>query len=373
MAWKEETIMSQKEEFIRRALERETCFSNLCREYQITRKTGYRLLHRYQAEGWRGLEPRSKKPLSSPFHVNRKVEEQIIETRLQFPTCGARKILKYLSNLGIKYLPAPSTTTLILKRNHLISIEESLKRQKLIRFEKEQPNELWQMDFKGKFQLLTKQTCYPLTIIDDCSRFSLTIKACANEQSVSVKQQLRFIFEKFGLPHQINVDNGNPWGNSKLLRHTALTVWLMRLGIRVSHSRPRHPQTNGKCERFHRTLKNDLIMRYPMRSFSHAQKLFDHFREQYNHVRPHEAIDMEVPAKRYQHSERVMPRDLPAIEYEKHAIVRNVRGNGYISYQNQSFLVGEAFKEHLVEIRHDELNRTIRIYFGKFQIYSYDF
>lgn len=372
MPWKEETIMSLKEEFIKRVLAKEEPFSHVCNEYGITRKTGYRLLHQYEAEGLKGLLPRSKRPLSSPDKTNTAMEEAIVTTRLKEPTWGPRKIIRYLHNQGKTHLPAASTVTAILKRYNMISIEESLKRQKLIRFEREKPNDLWQMDFKGKFQLLTKQTCYPLTIIDDHSRFSLSIKACPNEQFLSVKKQLIHVFEVYGLPDQFNVDNGNPWGNSKLLPYTALTVWLMQLGIRVTHSRPRHPQTNGKCERFHRTLKNDLIARYPMRSFSHAQKLFDEWRQKYNYERPHEGVGMEVPGNRYQASKKKMPFQLPPIEYDSDAILRKVRGNGYMSYKNKEYLVGEAFKDQLVEIKWDEINRSFDLYFGQFKIYTYD-
>ena len=373
MAWKEETIMSQKQEFIRRALARNESFKSLCSEYGITRKTGYRLLNKYHQEGLEGLMPDSKRPLHSPHQTDSKIEDKIIVVRMKQPTWGARKIIRYLNNQGVIHLPCASTVTEILKRNNLISIEESLKRQKLIRFEKENANDLWQVDFKGKFQLLTKQACYPLTVLDDHSRCSLMIKACQNEQFSPVKKHLTYAFEKYGLPLQMNFDNGNPWGNSKLLPYTALTVWLMQLGIRVTHSRPWHPQTNGKLERFHRTLKNDLILRQPMRSFSHAQKLFDEWRHHYNHERPHQAIDMDVPAKRYCVSHRPMPASLPNIEYHEGAILRKVRGNGYIVYQGKDYLVGEAFKSHFIELRLNEMERAINIYFGPFQLYTYDY
>lgn len=373
MPWKEETKMSLKQEFINRALLKEEPFSRLCAEYHISRKTGYRLLNRYKKEGSSGLLPHSKKPLSSPFKTSPAVEGLLITTRLEQPTWGARKIIRYLNNKGITNLPSASTITEIFKRNNLISIEESLKRKKLIRFERENPNDLWQIDFKGKFQLLTKQSCYPLTILDDHSRFSLNIKACKNEQFLPVKNHLTYTFKKYGLPKQINFDNGNPWGNSKLLSYTALTIWLMQLGIRISHSRPRHPQTNGKLERFHRTLKNDLIIKYPMRSFPHAQKLFDKWRYHYNHERPHEAIDMAVPFEKYQPSTSSMPDDLPPIEYEIDSILRKVRGNGYISYNSKEYLVGEAFKGHLVRLQLSEISREIEIYFSQFKIYTYDF
>ena len=373
MPWKEETIMSLKEEFAIQALSKEKPFSKLCQEFNITRKTGYRLLRQYEKEGVAGLAPRSKRPLTSPTKTSDHIEEAVINLRLKQPTWGPRKIVKYLSNKGYTGLPAFSTVNSILKRHNLIDIEESLKRQKLIRFERERPNDLWQMDFKGKFQLLTKQSCYPLTIIDDYSRFSLSLKACANEQHITVKKQLIHVFEIYGLPNQINVDNGNPWGNSKLYRHTALTVWLMRLGIKITHSRPRHPQTNGKCERFHRTLKSDLISRVPIRTLPHAQKLFNEWRHHYNHERPHEAIDMDVPADRYMASEKKIPSKLPQIEYNSNAILRTVRGNGYISFNGREYLAGEAFKGKLIEIRKDEPEHHLALYFGQFKIYTYDY
>lgn len=373
MPWKEETTMSLKEEFVKRALAKEQTFSSLCSEFDITTKTGYILLDRFEKEGLSGLLPRSRKPKTSPSKTDANIENLIITTRIQQPTWGPRKILRYLTNKDIKSMPAISTISEILKRNNLITIEESLKRKKLIRFEREKPNDLWQIDFKGKFQLLTKQTCYPLTMLDDHSRFSLTIKACKNEQFLPVKKHLTHTFKKYGLPIQINFDNGNPWGNSKLLPYTALTVWLTQLGIRVTHSRPRHPQTNGKLERFHRTLKEDLISRHPMRSFPHAQKKFDAWRHVYNHVRPHEAIGMDVPVKRYQASNRLMPDQLPNIEYDDGTSLRKVRGNGYISYKGEQYLVGEAFRNLLVRVELDEMNKNIEIYFGQFQIYTYDY
>ena len=372
MPWKEETLMSLIEDFVEQALSRQIAFAELCRRFNITRKTGYRLLKRYTEEGISGLEVKSKRPLSSPTKTSYEIEKAIIDLRYKQPTWGAKKILKTLSLKNINGLPSISTVNEILKRNNLITIEESLKRQKLIRFEREYPNDLWQMDFKGYFQLLTKQTCYPLTILDDHSRYSLCIKACQNEQHLTVKTRLIHVFKTYGLPKQINVDNGNPWGNSRLLSFTAFTIWLMQLGIRVSHSRPRHPQTNGKLERFHRTLKQDLILRKPMRSFYHAQKTFNNWRHEYNNERPHEAIDLDFPAQRYVVSARQMPNTLPRIEYQSGATLRKVRGNGFISYSGKEYLVGEAFENHHIEVKHDKKNNCLDLYFGEIKIYNYD-
>jgi transposase InsO family protein len=373
MPWKEETLMSLKEDFVEQALSRQAPFTELCRRFNITRKTGYRLLKRYSEEGLPGLEPKSKKPLSSPAKTPFEVEKAIVDLRYKQPTWGAKKILKILSLKNMDTLPSVSTVNEILKRNGLITIEDSLKRQKLIRFERDYPNDLWQMDFKGHFQLLTKQTCYPLTILDDNSRYSLCIKACQNEQHLTVKKRLTHVFKVYGLPKQINVDNGNPWGNARLLPYTAFTVWLMQLGIRVSHSRPRHPQTNGKLERFHRTLKQDVILRKPLRSFYHAQKTFDSWRHEYNNARPHEAIEMEFPSQRYLSSTRQMPNKLPAIEYHSGATLRKVRGNGFISYSGKEYLVGEAFKNYHIEVKYDEINQCVDLYFGGFKIHNYTY
>lgn len=372
MPWKEASIMSQKELFIKKALKNEGSFKALCLEFKISRETGYKLLHRYEKEGLKGLHPKSRAPHNKPLKTSVKIEEQIIKIRVKYPTWGGRKIYSHLLSAGVTDLPAPSTISDILKRNGYISEEESLKRQALGRFEREHANELWQMDFKGKFQLKTKVSCFPLTILDDHSRFSLCIKPCANEQYVTVKERLLEVFEQYGLPQQFNVDNGNPWGHSQLVQHTQLTVWLMRLGVRVTHSRPRHPQTNGKLERFHRTLKKDVLSQQVINDFEHAQFLFDEWRYIYNYERPHQALNMMVPANRYEPSPRSMPSTLKPIEYSDDALVRRVRGNGRVSYKGNEYLVGEAFAGNDVELKCNPLGEQFDIYFDRFKIYIYN-
>jgi transposase len=225
MPWKEETIMSLKEEFIRQAVKGEQSFALLCETYKISRTAGYRLLNRYKKEGLAAFNPRSKAPKHSPHRTLREIQERILTVRAQHPTWGARKIKAYLNRKGIHDLPAPSTITEILRRHGCLSEEESLKRKALIRFEREACNDLWQMDFKGRFKLQNRESCHPLTILDDCSRFSIGLRACRNEQYQTVKEELREIFECYGLPWQINVDNGNPWGNPGQHPYTQLTVW----------------------------------------------------------------------------------------------------------------------------------------------------
>lgn len=371
MPWKEETLMSQKLNFIKSFSEEKISFTQLCRNFQISRKTGYSILKRYKEHGCQGLQPQSRLPHHSPEKTPEEMQQRIIDVRIKHPTWGAKKIKANLENNNTQNLPSIRTIATILKRCGYISLEESLKRKKLIRFEREFSNDLWQMDFKGNFQLQTKEVCYPLTILDDYSRFSLDIRSCPNERHDTVFQHLNKVFKNYGLPNQINVDNGNPWGNSQLFQHTKLTVWWMRLGIKVTHSRPRHPQTNGKIERFHRTLKKDVISRQIITDFFHAQKLFDEWRDIYNNERPHEALGMSVPAKRYQPSATVMPQKLVPIEYSEGAILRKVRGNGYVSYKDNQYLVGEGFNGLFIQVKPDEASSLIKIYLGKNKIYTY--
>ena len=374
MSWKEETTMSQKETFIKTALDEEHSFSWCCNHYNITRKTGYKWLKRYRQYGSDGLSERSRRPKVNPNRSIRDTEEKIIGVRERHPAWGARKIKAYLLRKGIKNLPAVSTITQIIKRYGYISKEASLKRLAFTRFEHAEPNELWQMDFKGKFQLETNETCYPLTILDDHSRFSICLSACSNERYTTVRDQLEKVFKQYGLPKCINVDNGNPWGDAGRQPHTKLTVWLMRLGIRVSHSRPKHPQTNGKDERFHRTLKEELLAQFKntkIKDFSTAQMLFDEWRDVYNHERPHEALNLDVPVNYYRFSKIEMPDELPAIEYSDDAITRTVRGNGYIRYKNREYHIGEAFCGHYIEVKLSDLEDKIELYFGQNKIYTH--
>lgn len=372
MPWKVSTTMSLKKDFIDKVRKRNQSFTSVCQEFGISRTLGYEILKQFELEGIKGLEPKSKAPHFSPQKTSSIIEDKIIEVRLKNPTWGARKIRAYLLKQQVMELPSPSTICAILKRNGYISEEESLKRQALSRFERETPNELWQMDFKGHFQMGIKKSCYPLTILDDHSRFSLCLHACENEAAFAVKKQLISVFEQYGMPLQINVDNGRPWGNSCLVKYTQISVWLMQLDILVTHSRPRHPQTNGKNERFHRTLKEDLLNRNRIENFSHAQKLFDQWRHIYNYERPHQALDMRVPADRYKPSARIMPSKLPITEYEQSAIVRKTTDTGHISYKNKDYLAGKAFTGHYIEVRPNELRGLLELYFGKHKIYTYE-
>jgi transposase InsO family protein len=262
--------------------------------------------------------------------------------RQRYPYYGGRKIRHLLLREGLENPPVASTITAILDRNGLLRGDRRRTRD-WQRFEAPAPNALWQMDFKGHFAL-SEGRCHPLTVLDDHSRFCLGLAACADEQGTTVKQQLIPVFERYGLPERILVDNGGPWGSSGQGEHTRFSAWLIRLGITVSHGRPLHPQTQGKDERFHRTLKLELISQRPIwRDNPEVQVAFDGYRPVYNFERPHEALGYEVPGSRYAPSPRAYPCRLPAIEYETDFEVRLVHESGRVKLKKRRYFIGRAF------------------------------
>src|SRR5216117_51435 len=180
------------------------------------------------------------------------------------------------------------------------------------------------MDFKGRFALPDRRWCHPLTMVDDHSRYALCLQACSNEQGTTVRDHLEQTFRRYGLPDAILVDNGSPWGDGPAQGWTKLGVWLLKLGVEILHSRPYHPQTRGKNERFHRTLGDEVFALRRFHDLAEVQHAFNRWREVYNFERPHEALKLEVPASRYRSSARAMPKRPPAVEYDQHEIVRTV-------------------------------------------------
>jgi transposase InsO family protein len=227
--------------------------------------------------------------------------------RSQHPVWGGRKIRRVLLDDGVGLVPSASTITAILRRHGLLEGPRSGQPREWTRYEHAEPNDLWQMDFKGHFAMEAGR-CHPLTVLDDHSRYALAIGACDNERTGTVRGQLERIFARYGLPRRILADNGPPWGTAgSSERHTALTVWLLDLDVAVVHGRPYHPQTQGKDERFHRTLKGEVLDGRHFRTLEEAQAAFDAWRHIYNTRRPHEALAMATPVTRYKPSPRTMP------------------------------------------------------------------
>ena len=364
MPWENKTVEKIRLEFIAKAMLGEESLSELCRQYQISRPTAYKWIERYRSG--EGLHNRSHEPKSKPYKTPADKEQEILDVRGQHTTWGPRKIHRYLQDNGKTDLPAVSTISDILKRNNMVSIEESENHTPWKRFEMEKPNEMWQMDFKGHFVMLNDLRCYPLTILDDCSRYSLCVDAKANEQWLPTKESLIRVFYEYGLPKTFLCDNGNPWADAQK-GYTQFEIWMMQMDVLTIHGRSLHPQTQGKDERFHRTLKNDLLKRIPIRDFEHAQKEFDKFRYCYNNERPHEALNLDVPAKHYTPSTRQYIENPQEPEYDLGKQLRKVNCKGYISVCKKRYYVGENFSGRYLEIVNTEEN-IVELCYGNFII-----
>jgi transposase InsO family protein len=344
--------MDEREEFVMLALRAGANKSELCRRFGISRMKGDKWLKRYQAEGRCGLVDRPRRPHFSPGRTDEATEAEVLRIRAKSNNAwGGRKIAKVMERSGWVKIPVPSTITEILRRHGKLEDHKSEHPGPFQRFERAQPNELWQMDFKGHFPM-ARGRCHPLTVLDDHSRYSLGIEACKDEQDPTVRDRLTTLFRRYGLPFSMLMDNGSPWGDSGAQPFTLFGAWLMRQGIRVTHGRPYHPQTQGKDERFHRSLKAEVLNRNSFRNLKDCQRAFDGWRHTYNHERPHEALDYATPGTRYRVSPRAFSDKLPAIEYAPSDIVRKVNSEGTINFKALRWRIGKTFRGQPVALRH---------------------
>jgi transposase InsO family protein len=359
--------MSLKREFV--TLADQASMTDLCRRFNISRKTGYKWRGRFLREGMEGLQNRSRRPRGSPWKTDRGTVNAVLRIRDHHPAWGGRKIRRRLLDLGFLEVPAASTVTEILRREGRLRPEEAEKHEPWRRFEHSAPNDLWQVDFKGDFPIGSRR-CHPLTMLDDHSRFALLVEACSNQRTETVRSLLVMAFERYGLPYRILSDNGAPWGGSD--RYTVLSVWLIRMGIDVGHSGVAHPQTLGKDERFNRTLKAELIGTRQFADLAECQRLFSLWRDIYNHERPHEALGLATPARRYTISPRPYPAVLPPIEYGPQDQVRKVQLQGEIFFKGREWPVGKAFRGLPVGLRPTLTDGLYDVYFCHQKIRSID-
>ena len=309
MPWKVASAMSQREEFVALAHSEGVNMSELCLRSGISRKTGYKWLRRYLEGGEQSLDDLPKRPHHSPNRTGAEMEQLVVDLRREHPTKGGHVLARMLKDRGHNSVPSKSTITSVLRRHRLIEPAESLKHKAYRRFEHQRPNDLWQMDFKGHIPVGSCGRCHPLTVLDDHSRFSLGVRACADEKTQTVHDHLTSIFRRYGMPDTILVDNGSPWGSDFYHPFTSLTVWLVQLGVRVVHSRPYHPQTLGKLERFHRSLKTELLQGSKYTNLSHCQSSFDRWRDFYNLKRPQPRPGPRYPCQQIHHQPSAFPGD----------------------------------------------------------------
>ncbi|NNJ48494.1 MAG: IS481 family transposase [Acidimicrobiia bacterium] len=356
-------------EFVRLVSEGVVSVAELCRRFGISRQTGYVWLRRYQQEGEAGLVDRSRRPRSHPEQTPEAMVGLVCSVRRAHRAWGGRKIRGFLLRQGHTGVPAASTITQILRRNGLVSEPVRVQRD-FVRFEAEAPNRLWQMDFKGWVTVRTGQRVHPFGVLDDHSRYNLCLQASANQQTPTVAGYLTGVFNRYGLPDRILMDNGSPWGHTRGYPWTPLTVWLADLGIGISHIRPFHPQTQGKEERFHRTLDLEVLTEHPIwDSATQLQDAFDDFRRLYNHHRPHEALgETIVPADRYQPSTRQFPTQLPPITYPPGTQVRKVSSDARFSFQGHTYRAGKPFRGKPIGLRSTTTPGTWNVYYRNHHI-----
>jgi transposase InsO family protein len=362
--------MSLRHEFILLASREGANVRELCRRFGISPKTGYKWLARYRAHGPAGRADRPRRPRASPGRTPAAVEAAVLGLRRRHPAWGGRKLRRRLLDLG-QPAPAASTVSAILRRHGRLGPAAGASRGDA-RFERDAPNRLWQVDFKGHFAT-DRGRCHPLTALDDPSRFLLGLFACADERTGTVRPHLAGLFRRYGLPEQLLCDNGPPWGSAGAAEpYTPLAVWLLRLGVAVVHGRPYHPQTQGKAERLHRALVVEVLQGRHFRDPADCQPHFDAWRAVYNHERPHEALGLAVPAGRYRVSPRPFPEAPPPLEYHPTDAVRQVQADGSISFRGRPWRVGQAFRGEPVGVRATAADGVWAVYFGVHPVASLD-
>ncbi len=307
MPWSNSSPMDHKTQFIADFLPHTLSITELCSHYGISRKTAYKWINRYQQDSISGLEDRSRKPNSSPHQTDPDIVDALLDARRHHPTWGAKNLLKLLSKQDPNPIwPARTTVCHILTRHGLV--KKARKRRHLSHPGKPSsiivaPNQVWCADFKGQFKTRDGLYCYPLTITDGFSRYLLGCQALLTTECASAKLVFEKVFREFGLPKRIRTDNGVPFATVSLARLSSLSAWWIQLGILPELIEPGKPQHNGRHERMHRTLKAETT-RPAAGNLRAQQRRFNAIRQEYNHIRPHEALKLETPASVYQTSSR---------------------------------------------------------------------
>lgn len=363
MPWESKTVEKLREEFIQEA-QRTTNFSFLCREFGITRKTGYKWLER--AKQTNDLSDRSHARKNIGNKTALETENLILSVRAENPGWGAKTIHQVLLNQGYENLPCTKTFNNILKRNGCISEEEGLKHKPFVRFEKDKCNEMWQTDFKGEFLTADKKYCFPLDIIDDCSRFLVKIKPLTSTAN-AVIPCFKEAFYEYGMPNSILSDNGAQFAGFRQ-GYTQFEKWLMNHDILPIHGRIKHPQTQGKIERFHRTMKQELLKHTVFKDVNDANSALQNWRLKYNNIRPHEALNMKCPAEVYTPSDRTYIDKIEKYEYGGQHHVIKVNSWGYVRFDKWQVYLSETMIDEYVEFRPNPLGDSFIACYRNFKI-----
>jgi transposase InsO family protein len=358
-----------REELCRLALQEGVNRRELCRQRKVQPRILYKWLDRYRREGVGGLSDRSRRPHRSPSQTEPEMEAAVLAVRRENPVWGGRKIGASLERQGLS-APSASTITEILHRHGQPMVGPGQKPWK--RFEHAAPNVLWQMDFKGDVAF-GKGRLHPLTVVDDHSRYAVVLHATDNERHQTVQNAVQAAFERYGLPEIILTDNGSPWGGAAERTLTKLGVWLIEHGVAPWHSAPFHPQSHGKNERFNRTLKIELLDDHDFADLVQAQQAFDAWRHRYNYHRPHDALELAVPADRYRPSLRRFKPEVEPFQYQPGDIMRSVDVAANISFQGRRLKASKALVGKRVAVRPTERDGVFDLLFRHVTVKSIDF
>ena len=370
MPWSQTSPMDQRTQFIADFLRESLSITELCQLYNVSRKTGYKWIERYLHHGPAGLEERSRKPQRSPNATADDIVAAILESRRRHPTWGGKKLLTLLHKGHPRWeLPGRSTVCDILSRHGMVPKQRHRRRighpgkptTTILA-----PNDVWSADYKGQFRTGDGLYCYPLTVADGFSRYLLGCQGLNSTAVAEAKPVFTRLFKEYGLPKRIRTDNGVPFATNTLARLSALSAWWVRLGVLPELIEPGKPQQNGRHERMHRTLKAETT-RPAAGSLAAQQRKFNCFRDEFNHERPHEALDLQTPASCYSASTREMPNKLLPFEYPDRFEVRYVSANGGMRWNRDWVNVSTVCVGEYVGL--EEIDDGIwNVYFGPLKL-----
>ncbi|MBI4979048.1 MAG: transposase [Spirochaetes bacterium] len=367
MSWITVNTMDQRIRFISEYKTQLFNFSSLCRQFSISRKTGYKWVKRYVTRGIEALKNQSKAPKHIPHKTDKKVQELLIHFKKRFPAWGPKKAIIRLKRKHPELqFPAPSTVADIFRREGL----SERRRRRVKRMHPGCPaasathcNEIWTADYKGEFKTINGEYCYPLTICDMYSRKILGIDAHAAISMDGTRAFFEKMFIKYGLPERIRTDNGIPFASTAIARLSRLSAWWIRLGVYPELIEPGNPQQNGTHERMHRDLKKECTIP-PAYDLCAQQKIFNQFVKRFNNVRPHEALHGNTPGSVYALSVRKYYKHPPQYQYPAQFILRRVSNNGAIRFLNKSVPVSQTLIQEIIGF--EEIDENV------YNVYYYD-
>lgn len=367
MGWKSVDCMEERTKFLIRAASGDN-ISELCREFGISRQTGYRLLRRAKTEGLNAARALSKRPHKSPREVTAEVVCEVVSIRMSHMTWGARKIRSILLRRGIEPLPSERTINRLLEKSGLVEKRRRRGGKKYYPEKVIQPkllNDVWTIDVKGWWRTKDGKKCYPLTIREERSKFILDIAALSEVTTEAVKRRLESCFKRYGMPKYIRSDNGAPFSACNAVQGlSGLATWWIELGILPNRIPPASPQYNGGHERMHRDLKRE-VQGTPARNLVLQQSILDAWREEFNNERPHEALGMKTPASIFKPSSREFPSRILSYKHSSQSEIRKVGTRGEIWWRGRRYFVSNALaRRHIAISAEDE--RTYSVWFRNF-------